>query len=142
VKVPSMAAGMNGKGLAEVIKQAEELMKQGKYNAALEKYDAAQQVAPNNPLIKLGRAIAELGGSYYARAETHIRDAFAQNPAVMIGQYDLRNLLGEDRLQALVKDLRELANTDKKDPRPVFAVVYCIQHGERRYGGCIPGCRG
>jgi len=124
VKVQSMAAGMQAKGLSEVMKQAEDLMRQGKYNAALDKYDAAQQAAPNNPMVSLGRAIAELGGSFYARAEGHLRDAFTQNPALLVGQYDLRNLLGEERLQGLVKDLRALAEREKRDPRPVFLLSF------------------
>ena len=124
IQVKSFAAGMKAKGLNELAQQAEDLVRQGKFNAALDKYDTAQQVAPNNPMIKMGRAVAELGGSYYARAETHIREAFQQNPALMLAQYDLRNLLGEERLQTLVKDLRNLAGADKRDPRPVFLLSF------------------
>ena len=119
-----MAAGMQAKGLAEVMKQGEDLMRQGKFTAALDKYDAAQQAAPNNPMVALSRAIAELGGSSYAPAETHLREAFTQNPALLVGQYDLRNLLGEERLQGLVKDLRGLAEKQKRDPRPVFLLSF------------------
>ena len=50
-------------------------MKQGKFSSALDKYDQAEQVAPNNSLIKLGRANAELGASYFARADQHLREA-------------------------------------------------------------------
>jgi len=119
-----MAAGTNAKGLADLMKQAEDLMKQGKYNAALDKYDTAHQVAPNNPMISLGRAVAELGGQFYTRADGHIRDAFTANPALMVGQYDLKSLLGEERLGALVKDLRALADKEKRDPRPVFLLAF------------------
>ncbi len=124
VQIKSFAEGMKGKGLTEITKQAEDLVRQGKFNNALDKYDAAQQVAPNNPMVKMGRAIAELGAAFYARAETHVRESYGQNPALMVAQFDLRNLLGEDRLQALVKDLRDLANKDKKDSRPVFLLAF------------------
>jgi hypothetical protein len=124
VQIKSFAEGMKGKGLTEITKQAEDLVRQGKFNSALDKYDAAQQVAPNNPMVKMGRAIAELGAAFYARAESHVRESYGQNPALMVAQFDLRNLLGEDRLQALVKDLRELANKDKKDSRPVFLLAF------------------
>ncbi|HEX8521978.1 MAG TPA: hypothetical protein VF669_06955 [Tepidisphaeraceae bacterium] len=124
VPVKSFAEGMKGKGMTELMTQAEDLVRQGKYNAALDKYDGAQQVAPNNPMVKMGRAVAELGGSYYARAEGHIREAYQQNPALMVATYDLRNQLGEDRLQTLVKDLRDLATNDKKDSRPVFLLSF------------------
>src|SRR5437868_1638175 len=110
VKVDSLARGVKGKGLAEIMKSAEDLMKQGKFTSALDQYDQAEQVAPNNPLIRLGRANAELGASYYARAEAHLRDVFTQNPELLNGQYDLIALLGEERLNTLVKDLKQIAN--------------------------------
>src|SRR5207247_1919844 len=122
--VHSMASGVTAKGLAELLKSAEDQMKQGKYNGAIEKYDAAQQVAPNNPLIPLGRAIAELGSGLYVRADTHIREAFGQNPALMMAQYDLRNMLGDDRLQQIARELREAASNDKRDPRPTFLLAF------------------
>jgi tetratricopeptide (TPR) repeat protein len=124
VKVPSLATGVKGKGLADVLKNAENLMKEGKFTSALDQYDAAEQVAPNNPLTRLGRANAELGAAYYARAEAHLRDVFQKNPELLAGQYDLTNMLGEQRMQVLVKDLKEIANRDQKEARPVFLLAY------------------
>ncbi len=124
VQVRSMATGITGKGLEEITKQAEDLMKQGKYTQALDKWDSAQQVAPNNPLIRLGRANTELGASYYAKADQHIREAFAQAPATTMSTYDLRNMLGEDRLQSIVKELKEIMEKNKQDARPVFLLSY------------------
>jgi tetratricopeptide (TPR) repeat protein len=124
VKVSSFATGMKGKGLSEIMKQAEVSMKDGKFTAALESYDKAEQVAPNNPLIRLGRANAELGASYYARAEAHLREAFNSNPELLNGQYDLIALLGEQRLQVLVRDLKEIAAKEQREPRPQFLLAY------------------
>ena len=124
VKVPSLATGVKGKGLADVLKNAENLMKEGKFTSALDQYDAAEQVAPNNPLTRLGRANAELGAAYYARAEAHLRDVFQKNPELLTGQYDLTNMLGEQRMQVLVNDLKEIANREQKEARPVFLLAY------------------
>jgi hypothetical protein len=124
VQVNSFAEGMKGKGLANLTKQAEDLVRDGKFNAALDKYDAAEQVAPNNPMVKMGRAIAELGGSYYARADLHLRDAYLRSPALMTAKFNLANLLGHDRVQSLVRDLRDLATKEKKDSRPVFLLAF------------------
>ena len=124
VKVPSLATGVKGKGLSDVLKNAENLMKEGKFTSALDQYDAAEQVAPNNPLTRLGRANAELGAAYYARAEAHLRDVFQKNPELLAGQYDLTNMLGEQRMQVLVKDLKEIANREQKEARPVFLLAY------------------
>jgi tetratricopeptide (TPR) repeat protein len=124
VKVPSLGKGVKGKGLAELMQSAESMMKDGKFTSALDQYDQAEQVAPNNPLIRLGRANAELGASYYARAETHLREVFTKNPELLVGQYDLTSWLGETRLQVLVNDLKEISSREKNEARPVFLLAY------------------
>jgi tetratricopeptide (TPR) repeat protein len=124
LKVNSFATGMKGKGLAEVMKNAEQMMKDGKFTGAIDEYDKAEAVAPNNPLIRLGRANAELGASYYARAEAHLREAFNSNPELLNGQYDLSALLGEQRVQTLIRDLKDIMNKEQREPRPVFLLAY------------------
>jgi hypothetical protein len=124
VKIDSLAKGVPGKGLADLLTGAEALMKEGKFSSALEKYDAAEQVAPNNPLILLGRANAELGASYFARAEQHLREAFTADEALLMGQYDLRTFFGEDRLKVIANDLKEIANAEQNQARPVFLLAY------------------
>jgi tetratricopeptide (TPR) repeat protein len=124
VKVPSLATGIKGKGLEQIMREAEDLMKQGKFTSALDRYDQAQTVAPNNPLISLGRAHAELGAEYYARADADLHKVFQANPALLNGQYDLASMIGEQRLQLLVRDLKEIANRDQKDSRAVFLLGY------------------
>ena len=124
VKVPSLATGVKGKGLADLLKSAEDFMKEGKFTDAIEKYEQAEQVAPNNPLTRLGRANAELGASYYASAEAHLRDVFNRNPELLSGQYDLTSMLGEQRLAVIVKDLKEISNAAKGEARPVFLLAY------------------
>ena len=46
----------------------------------------ADLVAPNTPLVLLGRANVELGRTYYARAESSLRQAFMQDQALLMGQ--------------------------------------------------------
>ncbi len=122
--VKSMTSGVAGKGLKEMLGKAESLMKEGKFTSAIDQYSAAEQVAPNQPLIWVGRAHAELGASYYNRAEGHLKQAFASDQALLMAQYDLRSFLGEDRLQSVIKDLKEIASTDQKSPTPVFLLAY------------------
>jgi tetratricopeptide (TPR) repeat protein len=124
VQVKSFATGVKAPGLSELLTKAEGLMKQGRFTSALDQYDAAEQVAPNNPMIRLGRANAELGAAYYARAESHLREVFTTNPELLVGQYDLRSLLGEERLAVLVKELKDISNKDQKQARPVFLLAY------------------
>ncbi len=124
LQITSLATGVQAKGLADFLREAEDLMKQGKFYSALDQYDLAEQVAPNNPMVPLGRAIAELGAGYYNRAEQHLRDAFTQDPALLMGQYDLKNFLGEERLDFLWTDLKAIANREAKEPRPVFLLAF------------------
>ena len=99
-------------------------MRDGKFTAALDKYDDAERVVPNNPLVNLGRANAELGASYYARADQHLRDLFTNHPELLVAQYDLTAMLGEQRLQTLVRDLKEISKKDQREPRPLFLLSY------------------
>jgi hypothetical protein len=123
-QIHSFAEGVKAKGLGDILKKGEDLMKQGKWFSAIEQYDQAEQVVPNNMLVAIGRANAELGGSYYGRAEADIRRAFTQDPATLEGQYDLRTMIGDDRLQFLVGDLKDIANKNPTQPRAPFLLAY------------------
>ena len=115
---------MKGKGLTDFMQAGEAAMKEGKFTLAFENYDKAEQVAPNNPLIRLGRANAELGASYYSRAESHLHDVFTSHPELLVAQYDLTSMLGEQRLKTLIRDLKELSKKDTNEPRPLFLLSY------------------
>jgi tetratricopeptide (TPR) repeat protein len=124
VKIKSFAQGVVGEGLGNVLKKAEALMKEGKYTSALDQYDTAEAVTPNNPLIWLGRANAELGAGFFKRAAAHLQQAFGTDQALLMGQYDLSAMLGEERLTKLVQELKEIANKDNSDPMAVFLLGY------------------
>lgn len=124
VQVKSLADGVKAAGLASLLKEAEEQMRAGKFSSALDKYDDADQVAPGDPFVMLGKANALLGQSYYARAERSLRDAFMKDQNLLLGQYDLRSFLSVDRLQFLVTELKGLADTEQKEPRHAFLLAY------------------
>ena len=63
--VSSLADGVQAKSLKDFLSEAETLMKQGKFYSALDQYDSAEMIAPNNAMVMLGRANAELGASCY-----------------------------------------------------------------------------
>jgi tetratricopeptide (TPR) repeat protein len=124
MKIGALSEGVKAEGLANVMKKAEGLMKEGKFMSALDQYEAAEAVAPNNPLIWLGRANAELGAGLFARADAHLRQAFTADKALLMGQYDLRTAMGEQRLEKLVTDLKDLTNKDQKAVTPVWLLAY------------------
>jgi tetratricopeptide (TPR) repeat protein len=124
VKVATLSAGVRGEGLANVMKKAEALMKEGKYTSALDQYDAAEAVTPNNPLITLGRGHAELGAGFYVRADGHLRQALTTDRALLMGQYDLTAMLGEERLTRLVTELKEQTTKEPGKSTPLFLLAY------------------
>jgi hypothetical protein len=122
--ITSLATGIKAQGLATLLKTAEDQMRQGKFSTALNTYDTARQVAPNNPFATLGQAFAELGAASYGRAEMDLRQSFqADSGAVLLGTYDLRGFLGEDRLKFVVKDLKDI-NAKEKNERAAFLLAY------------------
>jgi tetratricopeptide (TPR) repeat protein len=124
LRIKSLAEGVEAKGLRDLLTDAEKLMKEGNFRSAIDKYAQAQQVAPNNPLILLGRAQAELAASRYVSADEHLRQAVAADPALLMGQYDLESFIGRDRLQFLVQDLKQMAESEAGSPRPKVLLAY------------------
>ena len=124
LKVTSLATGVRFAGLRDLMTRAEELMKQNKFQSAIETYDSAQKVAPNNWMIRLGRANAELGGGFYSQASEDIHEAYAYAPALMLGQYDLNAMMSPQRVQFVTRELKDLAAKNPKDEVPVFLLAY------------------
>ncbi len=122
--VRSLTEGMKPGGLKDTLATAEDQMRKGKYTSALDQYDLAERVAPNNPLITLGRANAELGASKYASSESSIRRAYAADPALLLGQFELATFLGRDRLDFLEKDLKDITTTEPKSVGAPFLLAY------------------
>jgi hypothetical protein len=121
--VTSLASGIQARGLSDLMKSAEDKMRQGKFTEAVDTYESAQAVAPNNPLIALGRSFAELGASYYGKSDQDLTRAVAAEPALLAGKYDLNGLLGEDRVKFVMKDLLDIANHEKSG-RPLVLLGF------------------
>jgi hypothetical protein len=124
VKVNSLADGVKAKALHDALASAEKLMQDGQFAKAIGEYDVAARAVPNNPLILLGRANAELGGQFYVPADNHLRQAFVNSYQLLHGQYNIASWFGQERLQTIVEDLKKIANEDKKQARPVFLLAY------------------
>lgn len=123
-RITSFAEGVKVQGLATLMKDAEAMMREGKFASAIRQYEAAEQVAPNNGMVLVGRATAELGASFYRRADMTLREAYVLDRSLMLAQFDLRGMIPEDRLQVLVRELRELANRDPQQTTPLFLLAF------------------
>ncbi len=121
--VTSLATGIPAKGLADLMKSAEDKMRDGKFTEAVDAYETAQSVAPNNAFVSLGRSFAELGASYYGKADLDLNRAIVAEPAVLAGKYDLNGFLGEDRVKFVTKDLNDIASHEKS-ARPLVLLGF------------------
>jgi tetratricopeptide (TPR) repeat protein len=124
IKITSLAAGVKAEGLAKLLKNGEDLMKEGKFGPALDQYQAAAQLAPNNGLVLLGQANAELAIGFYRKAEQHIRMALRGDPVLLMAQLDLKGMLGEEKLNAVVRDLKEIAFKQEQDAGVAVLLAY------------------
>jgi hypothetical protein len=124
LKVNSLATGVRAKGLHDLLSSAEDLMRQGKFQSAIDRYNMAQQVAPNNPLISVGRANAELGAGAYRQAADDLRSLFVNDPSTLMAQYNLAAWFPPDRLSAIQRELSDLSSKDTKDETPEFLLAY------------------
>ncbi len=122
--IASFSEGVADASAAESIRRAEALMRENKFTSAVNEFDAAQSRVPGDALVFMGRAIAELGASYYRRAELHLRQGFGAEKSLMLAQYDLRALLRDQRLEFLVSDLKRISVDNPKDPGPLLLLAF------------------
>lgn len=124
VRISSFADGVKATGLKTLLTDAEKAMQAGKFTQALDYYDAAAAVAPDNAMVLMGRATAELGAGYYARAQMHLEQVLSADPALLMARYDLKTFYGDDRLQYIVRDLKDLSQTETRQARPLFLLAF------------------
>jgi len=127
VKVGSIAGTVTSpkaKGLHDLLVKAEDALKRDQFKSAIDQFNMALFVAPNNQMIALGRANANLAAGYYAAAEQQIRHAVASDAAVLMAQLDLGSMVSTHRLDFVKNDLKELADKNPKETRPWLLLAY------------------
>jgi tetratricopeptide (TPR) repeat protein len=124
LEISSLATGVKDKDLSKVLGDAEAAMKQGKFSTAIDAYERAEEMASDDPLVFMGRSIAELGGGYYRSAEVHFRQAFAADRALLLAKFDLRSMLTDERLNTLQSDLAQIAKKNDKDAGPLLLLAF------------------
>jgi tetratricopeptide (TPR) repeat protein len=125
VPVDSFSKDIPAKGLADLIAGGDVDVQNAQYDKAIAAYNQAIDVVPNNPLILVARSIAELGGGYYAQANSDLHAAIADDPAVLMGQYDLQKQFGEPRLRKVIGELKDIATSSKDNTLHSFLLTFC-----------------
>jgi tetratricopeptide (TPR) repeat protein len=123
LQVGPIGADIRASGLRELVQQGEDLARKQRFKDAIGKFMDARQVAPNDMEINIDLANAQLGASFFAESEQSLRDAFTSDPALLMGRYDLTSVIGDQRLQKLIGDLKQLA-ADGDSATPVFLLAY------------------
>jgi hypothetical protein len=127
VKISSIAGTVTSaraKGLHDLLAKADDSLKNDHFKDAIGVYEGAARVAPNNQMITLGLANADLAGGYYAAAETNIGKAFAADANVLMARQDLTSMISASRLDFVKGDLKDLADKNPKLSRPWFLLAY------------------
>lgn len=135
VEIKSFAAGINEPALASVMQRAEKLLAEGRYASAIIEIDNAELLAPRDPMLKLARSVAQLGGGYYRQAEISMREALDLDQALLVARYDLVSMIGEKRLETIRTDLARIAGESPADPGPLLMLAFVAHQTE-------PGTRG
>jgi tetratricopeptide (TPR) repeat protein len=125
ILIKSFADGIDNKPLADAVRAAEAVLQAGKYSdAALEFAKAEQLAGGSDPLIYTGSAVAELGFGRYRIAEAKLRTAYTAEPSLMLAQFDLRSLFGEQRLALQITELKEISKVEPNDPGPLLLLGF------------------
>lgn len=128
LQIRSLAEQYTDEGLKELVTSAEKLVAEGRFASAIDRYEAARKFAAADPTLLIGRAHAELGGGFYARALTSLQQALAADPASLGGRHDLRTAFPAGRADTVIDDLKRMAVDDRTDPMPVTLLAYIAYH--------------
>lgn len=129
VTIQTLSMGVKDQKLAKVLTLAEEQMRAGKFGSAIDTYEQAEEIASDDPLVFMGRSIAELGGGFFRNAEVHLRQAFEADQSLLYAKFDLRTMLGDDRLNQLATKLGDVANQNANDPGPLMLLAFIYYNG-------------
>jgi hypothetical protein len=142
LQIDSLATGVKSSTLGDLLHQGEDQISHQQYDEAIRVFDNAERAVPNNPLIYIGRAEAELGGSYYRQADMDLREAFRLDNAVLLSQYDLKRYLGEDRIQFIMTSLKQISTDSPENTTAPFLLAYVAYntHQESLAGQYLDDC--
>ncbi|HUW81752.1 MAG TPA: hypothetical protein VMZ31_03005 [Phycisphaerae bacterium] len=121
--VTSFAGGKDSV-LNKQIRLAEELLAEGKFYLAADRYDVAHTVDPDNPLPLLGKGHALIGAGEYRTAVIALLQGIERFPDIARFQLDLRELLGADQLLDVRRADLENRLKDREDYELRFLLGY------------------
>jgi len=107
--IESMAEATDARA-REAIESAESSLAEGAYVEAERQYGRAQQLRPDDPLVRVGLVHAQLGAGMYRSAAFNLRQVFAEHPELIAARYAARLLPQQRRLEQVSTELQRLAS--------------------------------
>ena len=115
----------------ELMSKAEGLLKDGKYLDAANAYQTAMLSQPDNLLVYMGRANAELGAGMYQSAAGDLKFVFTRKPEMISVKYALEDYIPPQRQHQLLSDLTGLSQGKGVGNTASFLLCYMDYNTER-----------
>jgi len=120
---PAQGSGAVASGYDMMMYRAETNLKAGKFLLAVESYQAALSLKPDDPLAVIGRGHAELGASFYAAADFDLKFIYTRKPELVAVKYDVDSFIPAGRQLFLLEDLLKM--TAKTETANMASFLYC-----------------
>jgi len=118
-------AGQREDRVNQHLRDAESLMLEGQYLQATDQYERAMQLAPANPMARVGHVHAQLGAGMFRSAAASLRRLLEAYPELIAAKYEPHLLPSPDRLAWLEQELQRTIDTGRQDPRdPGLLLAY------------------
>ncbi len=107
-----------------LLAQAEVDLRENRYFDAESKYRQAEDLAPNNPLVRIGLVHAELGAGMIRSAAYNLRLVFGTHPELIAVRYQPRLLPNIKRLAWMQGQLQDMIHLSRTRTEPCLLMAY------------------
>jgi hypothetical protein len=114
----SYTAGTPGSLFDVHLKAGEDELSKGNYFDAEERFARALAMRPNDATVQAARLNAQIGAGLYVSAATNLRMLYSQHPEVIGVHYAGATMPTENRIKAMMEELRGNIAKAKRDGMP------------------------
>lgn len=113
---------------AEHMNRAEELLAQGLWFDAEERFTSALTMRPDSEMAAAGRIHAQIGGGLFLSASVNLKQLLRQHPELIPVQYDAELLPKPERMDSLTRQLRARAGQETEMARRAALLLAYLGH--------------
>ncbi len=132
VEIPKVDTLMSDETSEEVyarhMRRGEELLGEGRWFYAEERFTSALAIIPGDPMAAAGRVHAQLGAGMFLSAALNLRNLFRAYPEFIPVRFDEELLPRADRLELLKRQLRQRAERDTPVGRDAAFLLAYLGH--------------